>query len=113
MWMTHARCVALATLRDYLHKPVDTLQFRLLDLGMSTAEVHRRLDPPAPIATETRTVLVPLRGRTGRQRHTHDAPPYIVRTTEVERWYYPEGGGSTAMVPEFRNGELWSKDKYR
>jgi hypothetical protein len=91
-------------------RPVDTTQFGLLQLGMSSAEVHRRLGPPAHVERDTRAALIPLPGRFATRRH---APPYVVRTTEVEWWYYPEGGGSMATVLEFRNGELYAKDKYR
>jgi len=91
-------------------RPVDTLQFGLLARGMSQAEVNARLGPPAQVKTETRTVLMPL--RTPHARH-RDTPAYGVRTMEVEWWYYPEGGGSMATVLEFRDGELYAKDKYR
>jgi len=50
--------------------------------------------------------------RTPHARH-RDTPAYGVRTMEVEWWYYPEGGGSMATVLEFRDGELYAKDKYR
>jgi hypothetical protein len=91
-------------------RPVDTLQFGLLLLGSSQAAVARRVGPPARVETDTRTLLVPVRGR---RRHTHDAPAYVVRTTEYEWWYYPAGSGSMATVLEFRDGALYAKDKYR
>lgn len=103
-------CVAAAALAQP-SRPVDTLQFGLLDLGMSTAEVHRRLGPPAHVEATTRTALVPVRDRFARRKH--DAPAYVVRTTEIEWWYYPGGSGMQETRLEFRNGYLWSKDKYR
>jgi hypothetical protein len=102
--------VALATASAEPARPVDTLQFGLLALGMTQDEVHVRLGPPAHVATATRTVLVPLRMPDARRRQ---APAYGVRTTEVEWWYYPEGRGSMATVLEFHDGELYAKDKYR
>jgi hypothetical protein len=102
-------CVAVASAQDAA-RPVDTLQFGLLQLGSSQAEVERRLGPPARVETATRSALVPVRDR---DRRRHDAPAYVTRTTDYAWWYYPEGGGSMATVLEFRNGELYSKDKYR
>jgi hypothetical protein len=106
-----ALLILLLTFAAYAQtsRPVDTLQFGLLDLGMSMAEVRARLGPPAHIKTETRTVLVPRRDGFCWQRHKRDAPLYDVRMTEYERWYYPEGGGNMATVLEFRNGSLDAK----
>jgi hypothetical protein len=104
-----AACVAVAGAQDTV-RPVDTLQFGLLPLGSSQAEVERRLGPPAHVRADTRTVLVPVRRRHDRR---HDAPAYVPCTTEYEWWYYPEGGGSMATVLEFRDGYLYAKDKYR
>ena len=93
-------------------RPVDTHAFGLLALGMSQDEVAARLGPPASVERETRTVLVPLVPLHGERRRDR-APAYGVRTTEVEWWTYPEGGGSMATVLEFHDGELYRKDKYR
>ena len=94
-------------------RPVDTAQFGLLERGMSQAEVVRRLGPPAHVKTDTQTILVPIHDRFEKHRRKHAAPPYVVRTIEYEWWYYPEGGGSMATMLEFRDGELYAKDKYR
>jgi Protein of unknown function (DUF2845) len=89
-------------------RPVDTLQFGLLQLGSSQDDVESRLGPPAHVERDTRSVVVPVRAR-----RRHDAPAYVVRTIEYEWWYYPEGGGAMATRLEFRNGALYAKDKYR
>jgi hypothetical protein len=92
-------------------RPVDTLQFGLLQLGSSQAEVQQRLGPPAHIETETRQYWVPVYDRFD-QRKRHDAPRYVMRTLEIERWYYPGTRQLQATLLEFRNGRLHSKDKY-
>jgi hypothetical protein len=94
-------------------RPVDTLQFGLLSRGMSTGEVYARLGPPAHTRHDTRSALVPFPGRVAHTRRKRDAPAYVVVTTDYEWWYYPAGGGSMATVLEFRDGELYAKDKYR
>jgi hypothetical protein len=80
-------------------QPVDTLQFGLLQRGMSRTEVRRRLGPPERVETATEEARV----RRGNRM--------VIDKDQLEWWYYPGAYGVPRTRLFFRNGRLVGKNR--